>query len=291
MQRRNFTLVELLVSLGVFSILLIVFMQFFSGMRLAWTNTEKRAETHYSVRIVMDLLASMVSSMYYTNAPTDKFGQTVQFPFRLVRSGANSSKPAALYFATKGGVDLPGTCPVKFIGVQFVTDDAKFGLDLESDAKRFNAIYLTVISNAEKNASNDNINEKNRDIYHCFWPAPVFLKGDETVDAAAALDYLKETLDAKLKSNEYVQILDRVTEFKVRLFDEKDAEIGSASDKTSTIPHSVELTISVMNEADFTAWKNGGKNDDFRVKKQLSFTRRIYIGQRWEMEEKYDKYD
>jgi len=55
--RRNFTLVELLVSLGVFSILLVLFMQFFSGMRLAWTNTEKRTDASYSARIAMDMVA------------------------------------------------------------------------------------------------------------------------------------------------------------------------------------------------------------------------------------------
>ena len=63
MRQSKFTLVELLVSMGIFSILLVVFMQFFSGMRLAWTNSEKRTDAHYSARIVMDMLSALTSNM------------------------------------------------------------------------------------------------------------------------------------------------------------------------------------------------------------------------------------
>ena len=69
MQNRNrFTLVELLVALGVFSVLLVVFMQVFSGMRLIWTNTEKRNETVSDARIAMDMVSVLLSSVYYSSA-------------------------------------------------------------------------------------------------------------------------------------------------------------------------------------------------------------------------------
>ena len=68
--RKNFTLVELLVSLGVFSILLIVFMQFFSGMRLVWTNAEKNSTAHTDVRVAMDYLSVLLGSLYYSTANT-----------------------------------------------------------------------------------------------------------------------------------------------------------------------------------------------------------------------------
>lgn len=298
MQRRHlkFTLVELLVSLGVFSILLVIFMQFFSGMRLAWTNTEKRSESHYSARIALDLLSSMVSSMYYTNAGTDAWEKTVQFPFQLKRADADSSKPAALYFASKGNVDLPGNSPVKFIGIQYVNpvnNDFKFGL---TDENRFYALYLTVVSNADKDAGEQDISSSNKTIYHHFWPAPVFLdKNGSSTEADGALEYLTETLDKKLnpdagKPVEYIKLLDRVTEFKIRLFDANGSEIAASAQETSQVPHSLEFTIAVLNDADFEAWANGGKKDDFRLQKQLTFTRKVYIGERWKMEDKYDKY-
>ena len=298
MQRRHlkFTLVELLVSLGVFSILLVIFMQFFSGMRLAWTNTEKRSESHHSVRIALDLLSSMVGSMYYTNAGTDVWGKMVQFPFHLKRADTDSSKPAALYFASKGNLDLPGNSPVKFIGIQYVNpvnNDFKFGL---TDENRFYALYLTVVSNADKDAGDQDISSSNKTIYHHFWPAPVFLdKNGSTTDADGALEYLTETLDKKLNPAasapvEYIKLLDRVTEFKIRLFDANASEIAASAQETSQVPQSLEFTIAVLNDADFEAWANGGKKDDFRLQKQLTFTRKVYIGERWKMEDKYDKY-
>ena len=201
MRQSKFTLVELLVSMGIFSILLVVFMQFFSGMRLAWTNSEKRSDAHYSARIAMDMVSALISTMYYTNAGTDKFGKNVQFPFKLKRAGSDSSKPAALYFASKTNIDLPGTNPVRFIGIQYanpVNNDFKFGLS--DERKELYSIYLTTISNADKDAGDKDIKAKNFEIYHRFWPAPVFLDASgSATDAEGALSYLESTLDAKLK--------------------------------------------------------------------------------------------
>ena len=297
-QHRKFTLVELLVALGVFSILLVVFMQIFSGMRLAWTNTEKRSDSHYTARIAMDMLSLLVGSMYYTNAETETLGKTVQFPFKLKRSDADSSKPAALYFASKTNIDLPGTSSVRFIGVQYATpvsSDFKFGLS--DERKELHALYLTVISNAEKDYSGENsISSTNKDIYHRFWPAPVFLdKNENASDADGALEYLVEVLDAKLKPQssgvlEAVKLLDRVTEFRVRLFDAEGNEIDGSAKETSRMPQSLEVSVSVLSDADFETWITGGKNEEFRLKNQMTFTRHVHIGNRWKMEDKYDKY-
>ena len=296
-RHHKFTLVELLVSLGIFSILLVLFMQFFSGMRLAWTNTEKRSDSHYSVRIVMDMLASLMSNMYYTNAGTDEFDKMVQFPFMVKRSGNDSSKPAALYFASKANLDLPGSNPVRFIGIHYanpVNNDFKFGLS--DERKELHALYLTSISNADKDGGDNDITSKNKNIYHRFWPAPAFLdSSDQVTDAKGALEYLVKTLDEKVKpaatgAVESFKLLDRVTEFKVRLFNADGSEIDNSVAESSRMPHSVELIISVMAENDFEAWIAGGKNDEFKREKQMTFTRRVYIGDRWNMEDKYDEY-
>ena len=114
-------------------------------------------------------------------------------------------------------------------------------------------------------------------------------------DAKGALEYLVKTLDEKVKpaatgAVESFKLLDRVTEFKVRLFNADGNEIDNSVSESSRMPHSVELTISVMAENDFEAWIAGGKNDEFKREKQMTFTRRVYIGDRWNMEDKYDEY-
>ena len=205
--KRNFTLVELLVSLGVFSILLVVFMQLFSGMRLAWTNTERHTDSSYSARVAMDMLSVLVGSMYYTNASTDLMENTVQFPFKLERSSANSADPAALYFASKTNIDLPGSNPVRFIGVQYVSPQSNFGLSeaLPREKERFYKLYLTTVSNAKYDGGERDISATNRAVYHCFWPAPDFLDPADSmtiVDVGGALDKLTKLLDSKLKPDD-----------------------------------------------------------------------------------------
>lgn len=298
--RRNFTLVELLVSLGVFSILLVLFMQFFSGMRLAWTNTEKRTDASYSARIAMDMVAALAGSMYYTNASTDIMDDAVQFPFLLKRAEAKSDAPAALYFASKTNIDLPGSNPIRFIGVQYATpdNDAAFKFNLSDERKELYALYLTVISNAEKDGEDKDISAKNSDIYHCFWPAPSF--GDpkntsQVIDADTALTRLEEILNGKLKPGsgetpEFIKLLDHVTEFKVTLLKADGNELHKDTARVTEVPYAIEVTLSVLSDADFETWLNTGKNKEFKLKNQMTFTRRIHIGKRWDMEEKYDEY-
>ena len=104
-----------------------------------------------------------------------------------------------------------------------------------------------------------------------------------------------EVLDAKLKPQssgvlEAVKLLDRVTEFRVRLFDADGNEIDGSVKETSRMPQSLEVSVSVLSDADFETWITGGKNEEFRLKNQMTFTRHVHIGNRWKMEDKYDKY-
>ena len=52
------------------------------------------------------------------------------------------------------------------------------------------------------------------------------------------------------------------------------------------VPYEVEIKISVLTELDFETWKGltGMAKDDFRLKKQMTFTRRIFIGERRNLE-------
>ena len=62
-----FTLLEVLVSMGVFSLLMLALMQFFSAAQGVWEKTGTRAEMFDSARIAMETLAADLSSAYYQN--------------------------------------------------------------------------------------------------------------------------------------------------------------------------------------------------------------------------------
>ena len=60
-----FTLLEVLVSMGVFSLLMLALMQFFSAAQGVWERTGNKAELFDSAKTAMDILASDLACAYY----------------------------------------------------------------------------------------------------------------------------------------------------------------------------------------------------------------------------------
>ena len=63
----RFTLAELLVSMAVFSVLLLIMMQFFSGARTLWTANEKRSAIYADATVAMDLMSQLLQSTVYNS--------------------------------------------------------------------------------------------------------------------------------------------------------------------------------------------------------------------------------
>ncbi len=58
---KRFTLVELMVSMGVFLILLTLLLNFFSGTRQVWKTLRERNDAYANARIAMDLMSELIS--------------------------------------------------------------------------------------------------------------------------------------------------------------------------------------------------------------------------------------
>ena len=270
--KNQFTLVELLVSLGVFSILLVLFMQFFSGMRLAWTNTEKRTSVHGDARIAMDMLSTLIGTVYYSSASAYS-GQEGHFPFLADQT---ATRPGKLYFASKTDYDLPGTNPIRFIGVQVPNATEGFG----TNTNLYYNLYVTVLSNDGST--------NNGDVYPRFSPEFLDASNNE-IAPSAALTNLQTNLNAKLaaESSHRIELLRYVTDFQVLAYNEAGAAYGTTLLKC--VPYVIELRISVLSEEDFKTWvtlKGGAggaetaenKAKKFRLERQTTFSRRIFIG-------------
>ena len=218
------------------------------------------------------------------------------------RSGGDA---VGLYFASTAKLDLPGSAPTRFIGILFPNPAHKLGLtesgtaaEKEKAKKDLNKLYLVVISNTSENE------DVNRKIYHWFWPSPDLMKAENTVadNTAEAMDTLESKLKAKvLTDKERIKLADNVTEFSVRLFKENGDELDAGATSTYSAPDSLEIRISVLGDGDYDAWvglkggpekteTSGSAAETFRTAKQLTFTRRIHIGDRWKQEDSYDNY-
>lgn len=60
-----FTLLEVLVSMGVFSLLMLALMQFFSAAQGVWERTGNKAELFDSAKTAMDIIANDLTCAYY----------------------------------------------------------------------------------------------------------------------------------------------------------------------------------------------------------------------------------
>lgn len=293
--KHNFTLVELLVSLGIFSILLVVFMQIFSGMRLSLNNVEQNTEAQQDSSLCLNIASQLLESISCVNVEENVGGtaKKVPFPFYVTRTSGSSDSSCNIYFATKARLDnLTGSNPVRFVALLYPHADNKLGVD---DAD-LNKIYLTVLSNAAVDGAGKDVSADNRDIYHKFWPAPEF---DGYDNPSAARTGLSGYLNAKAKKPAAGKVLQRsvllenVTEFKVKLYDANGNEVGATASSAFEVPESLELTVSVLPAPDFEIWSKMAAGDaklEFQRAKQLTSSRRIYIGDRWSEGGNHEKY-
>lgn len=104
---KRFTLVELMVSMGVFLILLTLLLNFFSGTRQVWKTLRERNDAYANARIAMDLMSELVSCSvasdqivgFYVGSKDSNGNNSCTFL-------ANSNRTLEEYAAASGGLGL-----------------------------------------------------------------------------------------------------------------------------------------------------------------------------------------
>ena len=59
-KNKHFTLIEILISMGVFLVLLTLLLNFFSGTRLVWKTLRERNEAFENSRVAMNLITDLM---------------------------------------------------------------------------------------------------------------------------------------------------------------------------------------------------------------------------------------
>ena len=286
MKIKFFTLVELLVSLGIFCVLLVVFMQLFNNFGKAVSSSEARTSNTIDVRNTMDLCSTLLSTLYYSTANTAA-SEKGYFPFEIV-TGNPSDK---LYFATKAQIDLAGSSPIRYVGLMVPNRVDKMGTGSGTDF--CDKLFLTVLSN--KQGSN------NADVYRQLFPQFVDA-GNNLVSLATAVSTLKTNLQTKLTDNSdpatdtdnRIKLLDNVVGFKVRLL-KADGTPESGTVITSQT-RQIEIVISVLEDKEYKQWvalwgtatSEPADAQNFRITAQTTFCRRIYVDDHSLLEDSYE---
>lgn len=66
-----FTLLELIVSMGVFAILMLALMQFFTSAQSIWTRSNTRYDMYDNARLALNLMAADLQCLYYDDYKAD----------------------------------------------------------------------------------------------------------------------------------------------------------------------------------------------------------------------------
>ena len=243
----RFTLVEILVSMAVFSILLVLMMQFFSGARTLWTANEKRSVVYSDASVALDLMSTLLQSTYCT---FDNAGNN-QTLFEI------SSGKDKIYFVSNSRMDLSGGS-IRYLSFQRTKQEDDLG---------DNILVLTVFNDSDKdfpgyfyefNVGNDNSPPKVREKLR---------------------DKLKVgSWDSGTPSNVKI-LLRNVTGLEFTPIKED----GSQGELTTT-PFAIRIKLTLMeSEAQLREWAkitDANLKSDFQKEHEYTFERTVWLGKR-----------
>lgn len=278
---RSFTLIELIVSLAVFSILAALVMQFFSGAQRLWIDSEQRANAYAEARASMEVINELLASLLFFQGSDPAFDAF----FKLDTSDNGNHK---LFFMTKTRMALPmDQCDLRFVGLLRGADSrsGKTGEALAAEKKNpynpFFRLYLTVFCDGSD--CNGTTTNPNTYLYGGLLPPYGVYTGIDNRNQAAA--QLAGSTSGKLlpaNNGQHKSVLmERVIDFSVTAFDKSGALIPTAAD-TAEPPAMLQIRITQMDTADnLVKWvEDDCPDNDFKREHSRTFNRAFYLGSR-----------
>ena len=248
---QKFTLAEILVAMAVFSILLVLMMQFFSGAKTLWTANEKRSVVYSDTATVLDLMSSLLQSTFCT---FDNAGAN-QTPFEIVKSSDDDK----IYFNSNSRMKLSGGS-IRYLSFQRIS---------QSGESLNNILALKIYSDSDADFSGG------------FWE---FNLPSGNNDRDNATTFIRGKLDgfslpASGTSRNVKILLRNVTGIEFTPINED----GSTASLTTT-PVAVKIKLTVMEtEAKLREWNampNGDAKNNFRQENEYTFYRTVWLGKR-----------
>ena len=282
--------------MAVFSILLVLMMQFFSGARTLWTANEKRAAIYADATVAMDLMSQLLQSTFYNEpvAVTNGSGVITEYkggtPFAIrgIPAAENSApdRPntisdtnvdgwnSKIYFVSNSPLELSKGGSVRYLSFQRKTDAS------DTTVTR-NVLELSVFSDSS-------VEDLKFD--QCFAPFGPDVSSENKVDEAR--DYLltvfRRVLHPCLSNKERKVVLRNVTGLKFTPINYRGKKIDG--EECNVLPAGIEIELSLMeNEQtirDYQALKADDESDlkklreEFRLKNEYTFRRTVWLGDR-----------
>lgn len=246
--RKGFTLIELVVAMAVFSLMMLLMMQFFMDTQRLWSKSEDKANMYADARVAMDLMSSALQSVYYQES--SGMGQSDYHLERFyIYTTADSNDAGEIIFPVNLSRNSP-LYPTSPSGAPVThTDFAKpfyIGFRLDNNVLR---------------VANDN--------------------GQTDFTSAASIPRRTTTLN-----NNDQEIIGNVTSLSFRFFSGGFSVLNRTAypNNRQSFPHSVQITMRMMPKAAFDTWQgmfSGSETtaaQQFREENEYEFVRIIYLG-------------
>ena len=253
---RRFTLIELIVAMGVFTMLMAALMQFFGSAQKLWIASSSKTETFENARTALEMISKDIQSIYYEKNYS---------PFYAAYNSTPTGEKRISFITYTN--NAPDNTTSRICKVQYYLNT--------SAADR--GLYIYIIGNNKSSGSSTLPSDCST--YWDFYGATV--NGTNQTFGNSAIPIATEGN----ATGYYVsEIIPYVVDFKVDCFKESDPFNVNTSGNpmcTPEFPYAIQVSISVMSKTDFAKWKTLGYSTTVDVYSQRrTFTKRIVIGDR-----------
>ncbi len=307
-----FTLIEMIVAMGVFSVLLVIMLSFFGSAQRAWSDSSAIGEVYENARIAMDLMARDIQSAYYE---ADTAGEIPFWHRGRMDSvwGANYEPYYNECLSFISVTDPPNSnCSTKLCEVEYqlayhnsgTTNPKLEGWLRKSVTGDFNSDSPKTVNKRYNFRQNFNVGDTDGVPAN---PTKVFTgnyasRGDMIEDDGSGLNDTSGVLPIK---DGFKKIIPYMVHLEFHCFKKDGTEIepDATGSATTVFPYSINFKFILLDRTSWDKWKALGgdptqiyynhagnvliENDnptakDFRLKRQRVFTKTIYLGDRGE---------
>jgi prepilin-type N-terminal cleavage/methylation domain-containing protein len=251
-KKTYFTLIELIVVMGVFAILLLVASTIFTLAQKAWTQSSGTIMIFENAQIAMELMTRDLQSVYYKK-------NKVPFWYKCADENNNQFSNESLNFVSKQKEPPIGAtnkyCEIKY--QLYNSDD---------------------LLNAESGWIRRSVTGNNSSTKWNFWK-----------NLTAGLTGSSNAFTADNDSSvEYQNLIPHVTDLAFTCYDKDGNTLSGTLDTVVELPFSIEINLSLMDRYAWQKWVAIDSNRSiespdaiaFRKKHERTFTKTVYIGDR-----------
>ena len=263
----NFTLVELLVTMGVFCILLMVSMQIFGNAGKLWTRSEQKNSVYAAARTAMEFISARIQSHAYTE----------DMPFEISAASGNYNR-----------IFFPSSMPMN--------RKNNSGNDRDKYSMRFIGFHLDQSTGVLK--MNIYSDEGNRSFLNIMPPYSANRRrrgGNNYSTAAAARNAVSSAIfSSSIASHNSVEIVENVTNFRLLCYDlpqnPGDELILRDPDSDGSLyspPYLLIIELHMLESKEqYQKWRTGttSEREDIRDEFGHTFHRALLLGDRRRLE-------